>query len=173
MAMSPYLRELRRHVGQSLLILPSVAAAVRDEAGRLLLQHRADNGLWELPGGAIDPGEPPARALVREVYEETGLVVRPRRIVAVLGGTPEHRYHYPNGDIAEYVTILFTADPLRGTLAPRDDEASEARFMAEAEVAEVAREHLRAVLAAATGPVVPGAIFQWDDGWLDVDGGSL
>jgi len=171
--MSPYLRGLRQHVGHALVMMPSAAAMVRDEAGRLLLQERSDTHVWDLPGGAVDPGEPPARALVREVYEETGLVVRPRRLVAVLGGTPEHRYRYPNGDVAEYVMILFTAEPVRGTLAPRDGESTDARFFTAAEVAEVAGPHLSAVLAAVAGQgQIPGAIFQWDDAWLDVDAGS-
>jgi 8-oxo-dGTP pyrophosphatase MutT (NUDIX family) len=171
MPSSPYVRDLRQHVGHSLLLLPSVGALVRDAEGRLLLQRRADTGTWELPGGAIDPGEPPARALVREVWEETGLVVRPRRIVAVLGGGAEHRYLYPNGDVVEYTVILFTADVIRGTLRPRDAEASEARYLDATELTLVASPRLQALLAA-TDERVPGAIFQWDEAWLDVDEAS-
>jgi 8-oxo-dGTP pyrophosphatase MutT (NUDIX family) len=167
MPISPYLSDLRKHVGHSLLLMPSVAAVVRDAGGGLLLGKRADDGAWELPGGAIDPGEPPALALVREVWEETGLVVRPRRIVAVLGGAAEFRHHYPGGDVAEYTVILFTAEVVRGELAPRDGEATEARFLPVAEVERVA-PHVASLLAA-VGDNVPGAIFQWDDAWLDVD----
>lgn len=167
MAISAYLRDLRQHVGHSLLLMPSVAAVVRDAAGALLLQRRADNGAWELPGGGIDPGEPPALALVREVWEETGLVVRPRRIVAVLGGASEFRYLYPNGDVVEYTVILFTADRVRGELTARD-ETTEARFLDAGEVKLVAGPHVTALLSA-VGDSVPGAIFQWDDAWLDVD----
>jgi 8-oxo-dGTP pyrophosphatase MutT (NUDIX family) len=166
--MSPWLHELRQQVGHSLLLLPSVAALVRDAEGRLLLQRRADSGLWELPGGYIDPGEPPARAVVREVYEETGLVVRPRRLVALLGGGPEFRMLYPNGDLVEFTVALFTGEMVRGQLAPRDGEASEARFLGEAELELVASAHLRAILQA-VNEGVPGAIFQWSDAWLDVD----
>jgi 8-oxo-dGTP pyrophosphatase MutT (NUDIX family) len=171
MPISPYLRDLRQHVGHSLLLLPSVGALVRDADGRLLLQRRADTGAWELPGGAIDPGEPPARALVREVWEETGLVIRPRRIVAVLGGGPEFRYLYPNGDVVEYTVILFIAEAARGTLAPRDGEATEARYLSAAELELAASSQLRALLAA-VDERVPGALFQWDEAWLDVDAPS-
>ncbi len=171
MPISPWLRELRQHVGKALLLLPAAGALVRDPAGRLLLQRRADNGNWELPGGSIDPGEPPARAVVREVWEETGLIVRPRRLVAVLGGSPEFRYLYPNGDVVEYTVALFTGEVVRGHLAPRDGEATEARFFDAAEVAAGGGPHLHAILAA-VNEGVPGAIFQWDEAWLDVDGPS-
>jgi 8-oxo-dGTP pyrophosphatase MutT (NUDIX family) len=160
MPISPYLRELRRQVGHALLVMPSVAALVRDPGGRVLVQRRADSGAWELPGGAVDPGEAPAQALVREVFEETGLVVRPRRLLAVLGG-PEHRLHYPNGDVTEYTAAIFGCEPVRGTLGPRDGEATEVRFVADDEAARL--------LSPALAPLLAGAPFQWHEAWLEVD----
>ena len=57
-----------------------VLAAVVDDRGRLLVQPRVGDaplaGTWELPGGKVLPEENHAAALVREVEEETGLVVR-------------------------------------------------------------------------------------------------
>ena len=57
--------------------LPVVAAALFDSAGNLLLQKRpADKrhgGLWEFPGGKVEPGESPAIALLREIEEELAL----------------------------------------------------------------------------------------------------
>ncbi|WP_017603548.1 (deoxy)nucleoside triphosphate pyrophosphohydrolase [Nocardiopsis alkaliphila] len=54
------------------------AAIVRD--GRVLAAQRAEpaalRGLWEFPGGKIDPGESPAQALVRECREELGITIR-------------------------------------------------------------------------------------------------
>ncbi len=54
-----------------------VAAAIEGEDGRLLLQQRPPGkrhaGLWEFPGGKVDPGETPEAALVREIEEELGL----------------------------------------------------------------------------------------------------
>jgi ADP-ribose pyrophosphatase YjhB (NUDIX family) len=50
-------------------LVPSVNAAVINEAGDLLLIRRTDNGNWALPGGAIDLGESVAQAAVRETRE--------------------------------------------------------------------------------------------------------
>jgi 8-oxo-dGTP pyrophosphatase MutT (NUDIX family) len=86
MPISSYLRDLRAIVGPRLLLMPGVAALVRDASERVLFMHRADDGRWGLPAGAIDPGESPTAAIVREVREETGLVVRPSGVAGVFGG---------------------------------------------------------------------------------------
>ncbi|HEX8225535.1 MAG TPA: (deoxy)nucleoside triphosphate pyrophosphohydrolase [Allosphingosinicella sp.] len=59
--------------------LTVVAAALVDGEGRVLLQRRAPGramaGLWEFPGGKVEPGERPEAALVRELDEELGIEV--------------------------------------------------------------------------------------------------
>jgi 8-oxo-dGTP pyrophosphatase MutT (NUDIX family) len=67
--------------------VPVVDGAVFDEAGRLLLIQRADNGLWAMPGGAIEMGETPAQAAVREVHEETGVVVETTEFIGLWDST--------------------------------------------------------------------------------------
>jgi 8-oxo-dGTP diphosphatase len=58
-----------------------VAAALLDGEGRILLQQRAPGramaGLWEFPGGKVEPGELPEAALVRELEEELGIGIAP------------------------------------------------------------------------------------------------
>jgi len=76
---------------------PGVAALIRDDEGCFLLQRRSDDGSWSLPAGAVDPGERPARAVVREVWEETGLEVVPVALAGVFSG-PGFLHTYPNGD---------------------------------------------------------------------------
>ena len=54
-----------------------VAAVIRDRDGRVLITRRPHDrhmgGLWEFPGGKVEPGEAPAPALTRELKEELGL----------------------------------------------------------------------------------------------------
>ena len=127
MPISMYLRELRAVVGPRLLLLPGVAAIVRDSSQRVLFIRRADDGRWGLPAGAIDPGESPVQAIVREVREETGLVVRPTRVAGVFGGAG-FRHRYPNGDEAEWTVTVFDCEAVAGELGPQDGEALELRY---------------------------------------------
>lgn len=60
----------------------SVAAVVFNENMEILLVKRRDVPIWVLPGGGVDPEEKPEQAVVREVFEETGLVVHIKRQVA-------------------------------------------------------------------------------------------
>jgi 8-oxo-dGTP diphosphatase len=59
-----------------------IAIAVVEHEGRFLIGQRPDGlplaGLWEFPGGKIEPGETPEAAATRECLEETGLRVEPR-----------------------------------------------------------------------------------------------
>ncbi|MGN6364745.1 8-oxo-dGTP diphosphatase MutT [Asticcacaulis taihuensis] len=57
-----------------------VAAALVDSDGRVLIAQRPEGkqlaGLWEFPGGKVEPGETPETALIRELEEELGIVVK-------------------------------------------------------------------------------------------------
>ncbi len=57
-----------------------VAAALVDSDGRVLIAQRPEGkqlaGLWEFPGGKVEPGETPETALIRELEEELGIIVK-------------------------------------------------------------------------------------------------
>lgn len=136
MPMSPYLRSLRAKVGHDLLILPSVTVVVYDAQGRILLARHGDTGAWVLPGGAIEPGERPEEAAIRELEEETGLLVRLVRILGVYGG-PEFLVNYSNGDQVTYVMTLYEGQVVGGALGAGEDEVLELQYFARERLAEV------------------------------------
>src|SRR6201996_9629530 len=61
-------------------LLLVVAAALVDPDGRVLIAQRPEGkgmaGLWEFPGGKVEPGETPEGALIRELREELGITVK-------------------------------------------------------------------------------------------------
>lgn len=137
MPISEYYRSLRNKVGSELLMVPSVAAVVRNEEGDILLLRKGGEQLWGLPAGAIEPGETPSRALRREVFEETGLMVNPLRIIGVFGGE-KYTYEYINGDRVQYSVIVFECAIVKGTLRSVDGEAEELVFFSGGEFPELA-----------------------------------
>jgi 8-oxo-dGTP pyrophosphatase MutT (NUDIX family) len=120
MPISPYLKSLRDELGTRLLLLPGVTAVVFDDQHRVLLGQRSDNGNWALIAGVMDPGEQPAEAVVREVYEETAVHVVVERVTSVLTQPP---ITYPNGDRCEYVDITFRCRAIGGEARVNDDES--------------------------------------------------
>jgi 8-oxo-dGTP diphosphatase len=109
--------------------VPCAGAIIRDEAARLLLIQRRNEpgaGRWSLPGGRIEAGETAEQAVVREVAEETGLVVSCGRLVGTVErpGPPGSVY-----EIRDYAALV-----AGGTLAAGDD-AADARWVTPAQAA--------------------------------------
>jgi ADP-ribose pyrophosphatase YjhB (NUDIX family) len=102
-------------------IRPGVAAVIFED-GRVLLQRRDDTGRWGLPGGGVEPGESVRQAVIREVREETGLLVEPIRLIGVYSDPVHHQVvTYPDGNIIHYVSTVFECVVHGGALACGDE----------------------------------------------------
>ncbi|WKX73645.1 NUDIX domain-containing protein [Streptomyces sp. XD-27] len=117
-----FIRELRADIGHRLLPLPGVSAIVLDDEDRVLLGRRSDTGLWAIIGGIPEPGEQPAAAIVREVYEETAIRCVPERVILVQALEP---IVYPNGDVCQFMDICFLCRAVGGEARVNDDESLE------------------------------------------------
>ena len=104
-------------------IRPSTNGAIFNENGEVLLQKRADNGYWGLPGGKIDIGESVAQGAIREVLEETGLRVTIKRLIGVYSDPLHYSImSYPSaGWVIHYVTLLFECQLQSGDLQISDE----------------------------------------------------
>jgi ADP-ribose pyrophosphatase YjhB (NUDIX family) len=149
-----YVSDVRALVGHQLLLLPAVSVHIRDDAGRLLLVHQIDRQQWGTVGGAIEPGESPSEAAVREAREETGLEVELTGLVAALGGGG-FQMTYPNGDRCAYVSIVYDARVVGGELAPDGVEVSQCLWFTPAELAQADLSTVSRSVLTAVGVLTP------------------
>ncbi|HDX9509782.1 TPA: NUDIX domain-containing protein [Bacillus cereus] len=126
MSMSLYYKKIREQLGHELILIPSVAAVIKNEQGKILFQYPGGE-YWSLPAGAIEPGETPEEAVVREVWEETGLKVQVKKQKGVFGGG-RFRHIYPNGNQVEYIVVVFECEITSGKLKSIDGESLKLQY---------------------------------------------
>jgi ADP-ribose pyrophosphatase YjhB (NUDIX family) len=130
--------------------VPTASAVVDDGEGRVLLSRRARDpfaGMWDIPGGFLEEGEPPLDCVRRELREEAGIGLVDERLLGIW----MDRYEYKRRVVAT-LNIFYAARVGDGTLEPADD-VSELRWFSPEEVPvdELAFGHIPEVLSAARG----------------------
>jgi ADP-ribose pyrophosphatase YjhB (NUDIX family) len=115
-----------------------VGAAIFNQHGEILLQQRTESGLWALPVGFAEVGETPAEGIAREVREETGLIVRPDRLLGVYDcrAGPWLLHHLYN--------IVFWCS-VQGGVLTRTDEAPVAGYFRHGALPEIFVHHVQAI----------------------------
>jgi 8-oxo-dGTP diphosphatase len=106
----------------------SVAGVVIDEHGRALVIQRRDNAHWEPPGGILERDETITDGLLREVREETGLIVEPVALTGV----------YKNMSRG-IVALVFRCHAVGGALR-ENSEVTGFRWVGESEVSAIMSE---------------------------------
>lgn len=104
-----YLGQLRRKVGHDLVLCPGAQVVVQLDDGRVLLQRRSDNRVWEIPAGSCEPGQSFATTAITELREETGIHANVEALIpfACLSEPDLHTLTYPNGDQVHAFALCF------------------------------------------------------------------
>lgn len=112
-----YIKEMRKFVGHSPIMLCACGCLLFNEKGQVLLQRRSDDNLWGNPGGSMDLGETIYDTVIREMKEETTLEIKKEnlKIFNIYSGEEQHHI-YPNGDEVYFVNIIFETDIYEGDI---------------------------------------------------------
>lgn len=105
-----------------------VAVIILDEENQVLLQKRADVGLWGIPSGHVEIGETVSEAAIREVKEETNLDVKIKKLIGVYSDPNSQVFFYPNGKVVHFITTCFLAEITGGELKCNSDESLDIKF---------------------------------------------
>ncbi len=110
------------------LLQDGAAAIIVNGDGQILLQSRADNDKWGLPGGCQELGERFEDTIIREVKEETNLDITEDNLelIAIVSGNTR-RNEYPNGDVVINNTALYYVKNYSGELK-WDSESKNMKF---------------------------------------------
>ena len=130
MAAKDYIRWIRSKVGHEKIILTFAGGCIFNDQGEVLLQRSGDSNKWGFPGGAIEPGETPEKAAIREAKEETGLDVS---VVRLIGVYTDLDMVYPNGDQTQSIVIAYELKINGGELCCDQNETLELKYFSKEE----------------------------------------
>jgi ADP-ribose pyrophosphatase YjhB (NUDIX family) len=116
-------------------IVIAASGFVLDDAERLLMIRRIDNGLHALPGGRHELGETMTETAIRETEEETGVRIAVTGLIGIYSN-PAHVIAFGDGEVRQEFSICFRARPIGGDPRP-SDETSEAVWVERDRIADL------------------------------------
>ena len=138
-------------IGKQARLRVGCSAIIFDASDRILLTKRTDNGRWCLPGGGMDSGESASEAIIREVWEETGLQVEVDRLVGIYT-TPHRIVRYADDNTFQFVALSFVAQIIGGELGLSDETTAYGYFsLAEMAGMDVMEHHIERIEDALKG----------------------
>ena len=120
-----YIQWIRSKVGHDRIILIFAGGCIFNQKGEVLLQRRGDTNKWGFPGGAIEIGETPQMAAIREAKEETGLDVEVGKLIGIY---TDCNMEYTNGDKAQSILIAYELKVVGGKLFCDKEETLELKY---------------------------------------------
>ncbi|CQR24346.1 MutT/nudix family protein [Streptococcus varani] len=140
-----YVSNIRKKIGNDLLVLVGSNVILENEQHQVLLQKR-HSGTWGLPGGLLEVGESLEETAIREVFEETGLEVKELQLIHTFSGK-EYHFILPNGDEIYVITSLYKALDFSGELMIDGKETLELKYFDDASLPENLEKEYRDYLS--------------------------
>ncbi len=110
-------------------IIPAASVVVANDQGEILLIQRADNGMWTIPGGAMEFGESLTQTAIREAKEETGYDIEVIGLVGIYTN-PNRRIEYTsNGEVRQEFSVCYIGQLVGGEYT-LNDEATQIEWVA-------------------------------------------
>lgn len=105
---------------------------------KLLLERRRDSNTWGLIGGGVKPHEKEEQAMVREIYEELGLRVRPKQLKRLqVYGEPGRIAAFRDGSIWRMVIVVFALELTHEPKLSISAESRELKFFTKEEISQL------------------------------------
>src|SRR4051794_19715152 len=137
-------------------VVPSANVIAVNDAGEVLVIHRADNDNWAVPGGAMDLRESLPQCAAREAKEETGIDCEITGLVGIYTDPTHVALYTSNGEARQEFCVLVAARPIGGTPTP-SEESREVLWVSREKLAELKmgpsmRFRIQHWVAGRTGP---------------------
>ncbi len=144
-----YVGRLRAKVGNDLLKLPGACVLVLDAKGRGLFEKTRGRSDWRLVGGLAEDHESLLQCALREVKEETGLVLSQLKPYGFCDN-PDYIGVLPNGHKLHCHTMLFVTRVYEGELRPDEEELEDCRWFSLSDLPDNLNTRTRSFLQAYT-----------------------
>jgi 8-oxo-dGTP pyrophosphatase MutT (NUDIX family) len=127
--MNDYIKNIREVIGTKKIIHPAARIIIERKEGEFLFIKRKDNGKLGVIAGAFENNETIEQCIIREVLEESGIVINALEVIGISTDPNIETVIYPNKDEIQYFVIEFYSKDWNGVLKVDQKEVSEAFFL--------------------------------------------
>ncbi|MCU0328855.1 MAG: NUDIX domain-containing protein [Chitinophagales bacterium] len=127
--MNDYIKNIREVIGTKKIIHPAARIIIESKEGQFLFIKRKDNGKLGVIAGAFENNETIEQCIIREVFEESGLVINYLEVIGISTDPNLETVKYPNQDEIQYFVIEFYTNDWTGELKVDQNEVMEAFFL--------------------------------------------
>lgn len=132
MVMGAYVKKLVPHLPKGTsIVMASSLVVVEDDRGFVLMEKRAEDGFWTIPGGGCEETDSYKQTAIKELKEETNLKIKEDDLefLGIISDPKLETVSYANGGVSRYYAAVFRVSEYEGELNINDDESLVLKFV--------------------------------------------